>query len=285
MRIGRRDLLRAGAVFGAAALTGCTTQLDGTPVPATTPPPGQPLPGTVRLGVAEYRPYAFEDDAGELTGEVVEVVRAICEKLGSSLTVRAVPYETILENVESGELDVVGGLSIRSKNCASLDFTAPDHLSLTAIVVRAGNPKGINTFTEVASTRARLGVVANALEADNAQAAGVTGLRTYQSSEELVQAVLEDQVDCAAYDDITLRDLLPAYAGLELRPPFEPVGGAPRYGFGFRKGDDSGLREAFDVVLRNLHASGEWLRITKPFGFTRSNLPDAERVGEEACAR
>ena len=285
MAIRRRDLLRAGAVLGAAALTGCTTRYGGTPVAATTLPPSATAPDTVRLGVAEYRPYAYTDDSGEVTGEVVEVVRAICDELGSKLTVELLPFDAVLPAVEAAHVDVVGGLSIRARNCARLDFTVPDHVSLTALVVPEGNPKGINTFTEVVSKKARLGVVANSLEVSTADEAGVTGIRQYPTADDLLAAVTAKAVDCAAYDDITLRDMLTRVTGLELRPPFEPPSGSPRYGFGFRKGDDSGLLDAFDQVLTQMHDSGDWLRITESFGFTDSNIPDTESVSDRACGR
>lgn len=285
MRVSRRDFLRTASVLGAAALSGCTTRQTGTPVAATTLPPAKKPPATVTLGVFEYRPYAYKDDTGELTGEVVEIVRAICDELGSKLTVELMSYDAILPTMESGGIDVVGGLSIRARNCAALDFTVPDHMSLTAIAVPKGNPKGINTFTEVVSTGARLGIVENSLEVTTAVEAGVTTIQQYPTSAELLRAVTEGKADCAAYDDITLRDLLTSTPGLELRTPFEPDGGAPRYGFGFRKGDESGLLELFDEALVNMHDDGTWLRIAEPFGFTESNLPDTERVNDEACDR
>ncbi len=272
-------------MVGVAALTGCTTEIGGTAVPATTLPPEDPLPETVTLGVVEYRPYAFEDDAGELTGEVVEVVRAICDRLGIELRTQVTPYDELLPAVEAGRLDVVGGLSIREGNCTRLDFTVPDHVSLTALAVRKGNPKGITTFTEVVSTSARLAIVADSLEVTTAEAAGVKDIQSYSTADEMLLAVTEGEADCAAYDDITLRDLLTRADGLELRPPFEPAGGSPRYGFGFAKGDDSGLRADFDEALTELHASGEWLRIAAPFGFTERNIPDTDRVRDKACER
>lgn len=285
MRVTRRDFLWTVSALGAAALTGCTTRQGGTPVAATTLPPEKTLPETVTLGVFEYRPYAYKDETGELTGEVVEIVQAICDELGSNLTVEVLPYDAIVPTMEAGGIDVVGGLSIRARNCTSLDFTVPDHMSLTALVVPKGNPKGINTFTEVVSTGARLALVTDALEVSTAEAAGVKNIQVYPAADLMLQAVTEGKADCAAYDDITLRDLLTGKPGLELRPPFEPDGGAPCYGFGFRKGDDSGLREAFDEVITDMHDDGTWLRIAEPFGFTESNIPDTERVSDEACER
>jgi polar amino acid transport system substrate-binding protein len=283
VRLSRRDLFRTASLFGATALAGCTTTLGGTPVPATSRPSGKPRPDELTLGVADYRPYAFKDDAGELTGEVVEVARAICDELGVALRVQVTPYDVLLPGVEAGHLDLVGGLSIREDNCARLDFTVPDHMSLTALVVPEGNPKKLSTYSEVVSTGARLAIVANSLEVGTTEAAGVRGVQTYPTTGELLRAVTEGVADCAAYDDITLRDLLTRTDGLELGPPFEPESGSPRYGFGFAKGD--GLRDDFDEVLSELQNTGDWLRIAKPFGFTESNIPYTERVSDKACER
>ena len=272
-------------MLGAAALTGCSTRYGGTPVAATTLPPEETRPDTIRLGVFEYQPYAYKDDSGELTGEVVEIVRAICDELGSKLTVEVMPYEAILPKVDVGGVDVVGGLSIRARNCAKLDFTVPDHVSLTALVVPRGNPKGLSIFADVVAKKAKLGVIVDSLEVTAAQEAGVTGLQLFPAATEMLAAVKAKKIDCATYDDITLRDMLSRETGLELRPPFEAPGGSPRYGFGFAKGGDTSLRDAFDEALTRMHENGEWLRIAEPFGFTESNIPDTERVADQACAR
>ena len=278
MRVSRRGFLSVASALGAAALTGCTTEQDGTPVPVTTP-----RPRPVSLGVFDYRPYAFTDRTGQVTGEVVEVVRAICDLLGRKLTVKKLPYEAILPEMDARGIDVVGGLSIRERNCVSLDFTVPDHVSLTAFVVPQGNPKGLSTFTEVVATKARLGAVIEATDVAAAEQAGVTDLQMFPTPQEMLRAVTEKEIDCAVYDDITLRDELTRTTGLELRPPFEPPGGAPRYGFAFRKGDT--LRDEFDGVLPKLHDSGEWLSIARAFGFTESNIPGTDRVNDKACER
>ena len=235
------------------------------------------------LGVFDYRPYAFTDRTGQVTGEVVEVVRAICDALGSKLTVKKLRFEAILPQMDARGVDVVGGLAIREDNCVSLDFTVPDHVSRTALVVPRGNPKRLSTFTEVAATKARLGAIVDATDVAAAEQAGVADLRLFPTPEDMLRAVTEEQIDCAVYDDITLRDELTRTKGLELRPPFEPPDGSPRYGFAFRKGD--ALRDEFDRVLAALHDSGEWLAIVREFGFTESNLPDTYRVNDKACER
>jgi polar amino acid transport system substrate-binding protein len=286
VRLARRDLLRAGAVLSAAALTGCTTQQAGVPVPATSLPAetSEPqVPASVRLGVFEYRPYVFEKD-GELTGEVVEVVRAVCRGLGATLQVSVVSYTEILPKMAAGDFHLVGGLSIAPRNCANLDFSVPDHISLSALAVRSGNPEKVTTFADIKTNGARLAVVADSLEFSGAVAAGIEGLRQYPSAEEAVEAVRQGDVDCAAYDDITLRDLLAGKDGLELAESFDPPGGSPVYGFGFRKGENADLRASFDQGLATLHRSGDWLRLAEPFGFAARNAPDPNLTAARACA-
>jgi polar amino acid transport system substrate-binding protein len=280
VRWARRDLLRAGAALGAALLTACTSRHGGRPAAGATPPPD--LPAAVTLGVFEYRPYVFRDRSGRLTGEVVEVARAVCARLGIHLEVELTPYETVLTRMAEGGFDVVGGLEIAARNCVTVDFSVPDHVSLTALAVPEGNPKRLTTFTEVAATGARLALVAGSLEIGAAQEAGIRGLNVYATSDIMLAAVQEGRADCAAYDDITLRDRVSRLPGLEVRPPFEPAGGAPVYGFGFPK-DGEDLRTAFDEVLAELHETGDWLRIARPFGFTDRNLPEGD-AGEHACA-
>lgn len=276
-------------MVGAGLLTGCTTRQDGTPAPTTTrgrtssrtPPPA--LPDKVTLGVFEYRPYVFRDEAGVVTGQVVEVARAVFEKLEVDVEVALTSYETVLSELTAGGFDLVGGLAIAARNCAVVDFSVPDHASLSALVVPAGNPKGLSTFTEVAATGARLAVVAGSLELSAAQRAGVRGINVQPTSELVLGALLQGKVDCAAYDDITLRDRVATVPGLEVRPPFEPSGGAPLYGFGFAKDGDQALLAAFDEVLTDMHEDGEWLKVAGPFGFTDRNLPEPGATTDEAC--
>jgi polar amino acid transport system substrate-binding protein len=63
-------------------------------------------------------------------------------------------------------------------------------------------------------------------------------------------------VDCFAFDDLSLRELT----------------------------KDSPLLEPVDQALKDLHDSGEWLRMVKPFGLSEVNEPPADLTIEKACA-
>src|SRR5207302_325688 len=104
----------------------------------------------------------------------------------------------------------------------------------------------------------------------------------------LLQAVTSGRADAAALTDISLNTLVKqnASAPVEVTKGFDPViNGKPQLsagGFVFRKGDDD-VRNAVNDQLKRLQASGEWVRITEPFGFTQANIPTPDLTTEKLC--
>lgn len=283
MRLGRRDFLRAGAVLGAAAVTGCTSRHGGPPVATTTTRKSNDLgmPSLVRLGVAEFRPYAHRDNDGELTGQVVAVARFACGRLEIDVEFAIAPYDTLVPDLLAGRFDVVGGVAISPQNCARVARSVPDHQLLSALAVPTGNPKGLTTFTEVVATGARLAVAADSPELRGAQAAGVSELAVI-SRGELLQSVVDGRFDCVADNDVSLRDQAARMQGVAVRPPFEPVGGAALYGFAFNE-DTTTLAAGFEGAVSDLHETGRWLDLSAKYGFTERNLPDPGVTSESVC--
>lgn len=281
MRTTRRAFLRAGAVFGASALAGCTTGRRGTPTSATTSA-GR---AHARLGVAEYRPYAYRGDDGltGLTGQVVEIARVAFARLHTDVEVQLVPYTALRPTFASGALDAVGALRRTRTNCAWVAHYVPDHVSNTALAVPAANPMGLATFADVVARNARLAVVADALEVGAARAAGVGDLDVLPNAEVALATLAEGRADCVAYDDITLRHMAAARPRLAVGPSFALPGGAPVYGFGFAS-EHGALAESFAGVLAGLRDSGEWQRVARPFGFTEHNVLSGEDSEEDTDA-
>jgi ABC-type amino acid transport substrate-binding protein len=48
-------------------------------------------------------------------------------------------------------------------------------------------------------------------------------------------------------------------------------------------GDEVDLLESFNERLRDLHQSGEWLKIVKQFGLAEDDLPSPSLTTEDAC--
>lgn len=290
----RTTVLGAAAIAGGTATAGCSARIGGDPVAdpaarAAGPEPTSaepPAPQRLAIGILAYRPYTVED-GGEVTGPVPDVARAVLDTLGvTDVEIQVVREETLLQaGIATGRFDLVGGLTIRPELCDSLAYTVPDHVSLTAFLVPAANPKGLTTYAEVAASGARLGVMGGLPEQQDARTGGVpqANIVALPDPAVLLEAVRAGEVDCAAFNDITLRDTVKTQGeGLAVTDPFQAPGRLPWVGaYAFPKGAD--LLTSFNNRLRDLHESGDWLQLVAPFGFTEHNAPPADLTTEKAC--
>lgn len=279
------------SVLGAGFTAGCSSRVGGSPRPdpevrAATETAGPAR--TVRLGILSYPPYTIEN-GGEVTGPVPEVARAVLGQLGvGDVRIQLMRDEAALPSaLAAGQLDMVGGLAIRKELCSGLAFSVPDHVSGTALMVPAGNPKSLATYADVTAKQAKVAVMTNLPEQADAATAGVPAASIVPLPDplQLVDAVRRGQVDCAAFDDLSSRALVRSTGGaVTVAAPFAPPGRLPLVGaYAFPK-DGTDLLDAFDNRLRDLHASGDWMAIVAPFGLTEANVPPPDLTVEKACA-
>jgi polar amino acid transport system substrate-binding protein len=240
------------------------------------------------VAVPRGEPYAVKDPSGKLTGQTVEVVRAVLKTLDSDeVEFAQLDLPDIMKALVSQSVDIAGGLYITNGRCQGLTWSVPDHRALTALAVPPGNPKGLKTYAEIISTGATVAVMRGLPEHAYAQTKIPAGqVKEFPTPVEMLQVVTAGQVDCAAFSDIGLRSLMKAgLATLDVTPGFVADGqDIPVGAFAFKRGTDKELMAAFDEELTRLQQSGEWLRLAQPFGFTAEHLPAAGANGQ-ACAR
>ncbi|HLU56551.1 MAG TPA: ectoine/hydroxyectoine ABC transporter substrate-binding protein EhuB [Pseudonocardia sp.] len=248
--------------------------------------------GAIRIGISGERPYSYTNPDGRVTGAQPEVARIVLDRIGvPGLEAVRVPFHQLLPRLRDGQYDLVAaGMTITPERCREVAFSRPDFVAYPAFLVREGNPPGVRTFQGVARAHLRLAVIEGTVEIDYARAAGVTDdqLVIVASQSEMLRAVSEGRVDAGALTRLSLLDELRRNpgSGLVVTAPVEPTADGrpvvPAAGFAVRHGETDLLAE-FDRELAALQASGEWLRITEPFGFTRDNLPPPELTTEDLC--
>jgi polar amino acid transport system substrate-binding protein len=292
----RRQLLYRTTVLGAAGLAAaCSTRVGGTPSadpegrPVDRPtgsPPESSRPATaVTLGVLNFPPLVVQRGS-DITGPVPEVARAVLSQLGvGNVKIELMQDESILlPALAAGRVDLVGGFAIRKDLCSGVSFSVPDYVSGTALIVPKGNPKGLGTYADVKAKAAKLTVMDHLPEQADATAAGLANVLALPSPIEMMQAVQQGRADCAAFDDISARELVKTTSGaLTTTAPFPPPKRLPLVGaFGFPQ-DKTDLLESFNNRLRDLHESGDWLAIVAPFGLTEDHVPPPDLTTERAC--
>lgn len=248
--------------------------------------------GAIRIGISGERPYSYADAGGRVTGAQPEVARVVLERIGvPGLDAVQVPFHELLPRLRDGQFDLVAaGMAVTPDRCREVAFTRPDFVAFPAFLVREGNPEELESFRDVARSRVRLAVLAGAAEIDYARAAGVPDdqLEIVDSQSELFRRVADEHVAAGVLTRISLLDVLRRNpgSGLAVTEAVEPVVGGrpvvPGAAFATRMGETD-LLAAFDRELAAMQASGEWLRITEPFGFTRDNLPPPDLTTEALC--
>jgi len=240
--------------------------------------------GFARIAIANEPPWTMVTTGGEVSGAAPDLARAVLNKMGIKEIVASVSeYGAMIPGVQARRFDMVAaGLFIKPERCEAVLFSQPDLCDAESFMIKAGNPLNLKSFADVASSGAKIGVVGGGTEEKLAIEAGVDRANIVvvpdpQSGAKLLQ---DGRIDVYALPVLSISDLLKKAEDPSLAM-FAPVENTPIFCavVAFRK-QDGALRDAYDVALAEMKASGEFAAIIEPYGYsadaamqqTRENL-------------
>lgn len=240
--------------------------------------------GYVTVGFANEKPYAYATPDGKLTGESVEVARAILKKLGiKEMNGVLTEFGSLIPGLNAKRFDIItAGMFITPARAKQVAFANPDYIIGEGIAVKAGNPFNLHSYKDIAANpKVKIGVMAGAIENNYVTGSGVaqSQIVTVPDQPSAVAALEAGRVDVITMSGPSLQSVLDAAKDpkIERVTDFtQPIiGGKSVVGYGaavFRKSDND-FRKAYNAELAKLEKSGQLLQIIKPFGFTEENLP------------
>lgn len=84
-----------------------------------------PVPAIRFLTTADFPPFNYRDDKGELIGFNVDLARGLCDELKLTCTIQAWPWEQAARALEDNQGDaLVAGLALTPENGAQFDFSS-----------------------------------------------------------------------------------------------------------------------------------------------------------------
>ncbi|MFC0215402.1 ectoine/hydroxyectoine ABC transporter substrate-binding protein EhuB [Paenibacillus chartarius] len=240
--------------------------------------------GYITVGFANEKPYAYATPDGKLTGEAVEVARAILTKMGiKEMNGVLTEFGALIPGLKAKRFDIItAGMFITPERSKEVLFANPEYSIGEAIAVMKGNPKGIHSYKDIAANKdVKVAVMVGAIEEEYLTKSGVPKeqIVTVPDQPSAIAALQAGRVQVVTMTGPSLQAMLDSAkdSKLERVKDFEQpsIDGKSVKGYGaaaFRKGDEEFVK-AYNAELEKLKASGELLKIIQQFGFTEAELP------------
>jgi polar amino acid transport system substrate-binding protein len=239
--------------------------------------------GVIKVGFANEKPYSYQDEDGNLTGEAVEIARAVLKDLGiEKMEGELVDFGALITGLNAGRFDMItAGMYVNPDRCEKAIFAEPEYKMGEALAVVKGNPKDLHSYEDVAETGAKIAVMAGAIEIKYLEDAGASKDQILEVKDQpaAISALQTGQVDGITMTAASLGSMLISAKDdtiVRVEDFEQPkVDGEVQWGYGaavFRT-EDTAFRDAFNVELKKIKESDEWLAIMEPHGFSMTEHP------------
>lgn len=94
--------------------------------------------GSIVMGTnAEFAPFEYTDDAGNVIGFDADIAAEIAKDMGKELTIENMAFDAIVAAVASGKIDLgIAAMTITEERLANVDFSNPYFVATQACIVK-----------------------------------------------------------------------------------------------------------------------------------------------------
>ncbi len=175
---------------------------------------GVATPGVLVMATnAEFPPYEFhEGDA--IVGIDAEIAAAIAEKMGCTLEIEDIAFDSIIAEVDSGKADIgLAGMTVTEDRKKNVDFSDTYAHSSQVIIVpedsEITSPDGLSGLIVGVQTGTTGDIYASDDDA-------IGGIERYSKGMEAVMALTQNKVDAVIIDRATAQAYLAEVTGLKI---------------------------------------------------------------------
>lgn len=200
---------------------------------------------------AEFPPYEYHD-GGDIVGIDVEVAEAIAGKLGMTLEVEDIAFDSIIPELESGKADIgVAGMTVDEDRLKNVDFTDPYTTASQVIIVKEDSDIAGPDDLKGKYIGVQLGTTGD-IYASDYEADGST-IERYNKGFEAVQAMQQGKIDAVVIDNEPAKVFVSQNEGIKILDEALTV---EEYAIAVKKGNTE-LLDKVNKALGELKESGE----------------------------
>ncbi len=202
---------------------------------------------------AYFQPYEFYD-GDKIVGIDAEIAEAIAKKLGLTLEIKDMNFDTIITAVNAGDADVgIAGMTVTPDRLKEVDFSLSYAKGVQAIIVKEDSAitNVDDLYADGANQKVgvQLGTTGDIYCSDDFGAERVT---QYVTGNEAVAALLGGDVDCVIIDNEPAKAFVANNAGLKI---LETTYADEDYAIAIKKGNAE-LKAAIDKAIDELTEDG-----------------------------
>lgn len=250
--------------------------------------------GTIRIAVANEIPYGYVDPTGAAKGAGPDVAQHIMDQLGiDNIEWITTDFSGLIPGLQADRFDMVAAeMAVLPQRCEMVIFSEPNSSYGEGLLVAAGNPKDIHSFSDFADNKElKVAIMAGADQLEMLQALGVDEgqMVTLSSNSDAISSVSTGRSDAYAATSLTAGNLAAKSDKVEVAGDFvDPViNDEPVRSWGafvFPKGAED-LRDAVNTELLAYKETDEWAETLMGYGFSEADVKgSSQRTMEQLCA-
>ncbi len=205
---------------------------------------------------AEFPPYEYYE-GDTVTGIDVEIAQAIADKLGLTLQVEDMEFDSVISAVKGGKADIgMAGMTVTDERLEEVNFTESYATGVQVIIVTEDSDitSADDLFAEGANHTigVQLTTTGDIYTTEDIEAAGLGTIDRYNKGADAVMALKNGKVDCVVIDNEPAKAFVAANEGLKI---LETEYVTEDYAIAVSKDNDA-LHAAVDAALQELIADG-----------------------------
>lgn len=249
--------------------------------------------GTIRVAIADERPYGYINEEGRAQGPGPDVARYVLDKIGiDDIEWVVTSFGDLIPGLQEERFDMTAAeMAIQPDRCEKIIYSEPNTTYGEGLLVKAGNPHGLRMYSDFARrNELKVAILEGANQREYLRALKVPAEKivTIEENEQAIEALVSGRADAYAATSLTVAGLAEKSNKVEPALNFvDPViGGREVRGWGafsFNK-DSVELRDAINEVLVPYKYTDDWEQSLTRYGFSKLDVLNSFKYdAEQLC--
>lgn len=242
---------------------------------------------TIRIGFANIPLWGYPNENGEADGFTNDIAIQTLASMGlTNIEPVVTDWGGLIPGLKAERFDLItGGMYVLGSRCENVAFSEPVARSGDGILVAAGNPEGINNYTDILNGGHIMvtGAGYNTVEAAKNLGIADANIMQVPGPTEMVAALKAGRAAAAVLTDFEAQHLAADHAEIDLADSSQMEEWSKNYAaIGFRH-EDQEFVEQFNAALAAYIGSDEMMALVAEHEYTEVHLP-GDTTTEWACA-